>query len=172
MGKLAVFALLLLLIVGAAYEALIYYDNNFRLGRMWETPAVRPHEAELISPERGAVPVGGGEAIFRVTDARLLSSPLSDHDAAGIELGKSLYLTYCGQCHGKYHDGNGTVGQSFHPLPSDLRSPEVQALDEGMLFKEISYGTPKKRQPPLATTIDMTDRWRIAAYVKSLGPRD
>ena len=43
MGKLAVFALLLLLIVGAAYEALIYYDNNFRLGRMWETPAVRPH---------------------------------------------------------------------------------------------------------------------------------
>jgi hypothetical protein len=63
------------------------------------------------------------------------------------------------------------VGQSFDPLPTDLRSVKVQTLPEGVLFKEISYGVPNGRQPPLATTIEVMDRWRIVAYVKSLGVR-
>jgi hypothetical protein len=47
----------------------------------------------------------------------------------------------------------------------------VQSLSEGAFFKEISYGIPGGKQPPLATTIDPLDRWRIIAYVQSLGPR-
>jgi hypothetical protein len=74
-------------------------------------------------------------------------------------------------CHGPNHDGKGTVGQSFHPLPTDLRSAKVQSKAEGVHFKEISYGVPKGRQPALATTIPVLDRWRIVAYVKSLGVR-
>ena len=171
MKKYLAMAFIPLLMVIVAYEALIFYDNNFRWGRMRETPAVRPYEKEPLVMEVGAVPFAGGEAIFRATDVEDLKSPFHEHDPAGIELGKTLYFTYCAQCHGKYHDGNGTVGQSFHPLPTDLRSPEVRALPEGVLFKEISYGAPDKRQPPLATTIDVPDRWRIIAYVKSLGPR-
>jgi hypothetical protein len=62
------------------------------------------------------------------------------------------------------------VGQSFHPLPTDLRSAKVQSLSEGAFFKEISYGIPGGKQPPLATTIDPLDRWCIIAYVQSLGP--
>jgi mono/diheme cytochrome c family protein len=65
----------------------------------------------------------------------------------------------------------GTVGQSFTPLPGDLRSPKVQAMADGALYKEISFGKPDGRQPPLATTISMDDRWQIIAYLKSLGPR-
>jgi hypothetical protein len=45
-------------------------------------------------------------------------------------------------------------------------------MAEGNIFKDISYGVPKGRQPPLATTIQVIDRWRIVAYVKSLGLRD
>ena len=63
----------------------------------------------------------------------------------------------------------GTVGQSFSPLPGDLRSAKVQKLTDGMMFKEISFGIPDGRQPALATTISEMDRWRIVAYVKSLG---
>ena len=92
-------------------------------------------------------------------------------DPKVVASGKSLYFTYCAQCHGKYHDGNGTVGQSFHPLPGDLQSDKVQSLPQGTHFKEISYGVPNGRQPALATTIELMDRWRIIAYVKSLGPR-
>jgi mono/diheme cytochrome c family protein len=171
MKKYVVLALFVPFIIFVAYEALIFYDNNFRVGRMWETPAVRPHEKELLIMKQGVVPFGGGEAIFRATVGEALKSPLPKDDPSNMELGKILYSTYCAQCHGSYHDGNGTVGQSFHPLPTDLRSAKVQALHEGVLFKEISYGTPNGRQPPLATTIDISDRWRIIAYIKSLGPR-
>ena len=45
-------------------------------------------------------------------------------------------------------------------------------MSAGKIFKDISYGLPKGRQPSLATTIDITDRWRIIAFVKSLGLRE
>jgi mono/diheme cytochrome c family protein len=80
-----------------------------------------------------------------------------------------LYQVYCAQCHGNNFDGNGTVGQSFQPLPANLRSPQVQAKTEGELFKSISFGIPGGRQPALDTTITPNDRWYIIAFVQSLG---
>jgi mono/diheme cytochrome c family protein len=169
--KYLIFLIALGIVVLLAYEALIYYDENFRYGRMWETPAVRPHEEPPLSMPRGTVPQQGGEEIYKATPAELLESPLTMSDQAQIQQGRMLYSKFCSQCHGKNHDGNATVGQSFHPLPTDLRSPKVQSLSEGAFFKEISYGIPEGRQPPLATTVDPLDRWRIIAYVKSLGSR-
>ena len=167
------FILVIILGVAAiiAYQALIFYDKNFRPGRMWETPAIRPHEIMMPPIQAGVVPFQGGEAIYRTIRGEELKSPIEAGDSDNINLGKKLYFTYCVQCHGKYHDGNGTVGQSFYPLPVDLRKAKVQSMPEGVLFKEISYGVPDGRQPPLATTIDVQDRWRIIAYVKFLGLR-
>jgi hypothetical protein len=63
------------------------------------------------------------------------------------------------------------VGQSFAPLPGDLRSRKVQKMAAGRLFHEISYGVPGGRQPALASNIGADDRWKIIAFVKSLGMR-
>jgi mono/diheme cytochrome c family protein len=165
----------LIIVVGVvlyvAYEALMYYDNNFRYGRMRETPAVRPLEDPLLEMEAGIVPVSGGEAIYRATAGVDLISPLNISQPYVITRGKSVYLTFCAQCHGYNYDGNGTVGQSFHPLPADLRSPQVQSKPDGELFKSVSYGIPGGRQPALHTTITIDDRWHVIAYVKSLGNR-
>ena len=172
MKKYILFFILLAIGILVAYEALIVYDTDFRYGRMWETPGVRPHEElPLFSTPGGTVPQGGGEAIFQASPAELLKSPVGLSEPAQIQMGKGLYFKFCAQCHGKDYDGNGTVGQSFHPLPTDLRSPKVQSLSEGAFFKEISYGVPGGRQPPLATTIDVADRWRIIAHIQSLGTR-
>lgn len=154
------------------YTVLTIYDNNLKVGRMWETPAVRPHEEKLLIMPHGTVPNSGGEAVFRIARAEDLTSPFKSDDPKLIESGKSLYFTYCVQCHGKYFDGNGTVGQSFHPLPANLRDPEVQTKPDGALFKSISYGVPNGRQPPLATTIAVPDRWQIIAFLKSLSVKD
>ena len=159
-------------IVGyVAYEALMYYDNNFRYGRMRETPAVRPLEDPLLKMEAGIVPVSGGEAIYRATAAADLISPLDIAQPNVLTRGKSVYLTYCAQCHGYNYDGQGTVGQSFQPLPADLRSSQVQSKLDGELFKSISYGIPGGRQPALHTTIRVGGRWHVIAFVKSLGVR-
>ena len=151
------------------YQALMYYDNNFPLGRMRETPAVKPHEKPLLIMERGTVPFNGGEAVFRATEDNKLTSPLTTIDAAVLENGKKGYFTFCHQCHGPVYDGKGTVGQSFAPLPTDLRSPGVQNATAGRLFKHISFGG--NRSPALATTITIERRWEIVAFIQSLGIR-
>ena len=124
----------------------------------------------LVMDEK-AVPLKEGEAFFKATPAEALQSLFTGADPEVLKLGKVSYDLFCAQCHGKNYDGNGTVGQSFFPLPTDLRSAKVQSLSDGAFFKEISYGIPEGRQPPLATTIDAVDRWRIVAYIKSLGVR-
>jgi mono/diheme cytochrome c family protein len=139
---------------------------------MRETPVVKEHEEPLLLMEEGLVPVSGGEAAFRAIDGHRLRAPVDMTGAEAVEAGEKAYRTYCAQCHGTDHDGNGTVGQSFHPLPGDLRSLKVQSMPEGVIFKEVSYGIPNGRQPPLATTVSVTDRWHVIAYIKSLGTRE
>ena len=158
--KYLIFFIGLVIFTLVAYEALIYYDDNFRYGRMWETLAVRPLEEPPLSTPAGTVPQDGGEKIFMALAPDLLKSSIVLSDPAQIQIGKVLYSKFCAQCHGTGYDGNGTVGQSFHPLPTDLRNVKVQSLSEGAFFKEISYGIPDGRQPPLATTIDMSRRGR------------
>jgi mono/diheme cytochrome c family protein len=171
MRKIIGFFIVIAVVLYGAYEALIYYDNNFRYGRMRETPAVRPMEDPLFNMEAGIVPINAGEAIYRATPGVDLESPLDAAEPLVVARGKAVYLTYCAQCHGYNYDGNGTVGQSFHPLPTDLRSPEVQTKVNGELFKSVSYGVPGGRQPALDTTITIDDRWHVIAFVKSLGNR-
>jgi len=169
MKRIAVLAVLVTMVLGAGYGLLTAYDYLFRFGRMWETPAVRPHEQPLLLAPSGTVPFSGGEAQWRQTADEALKPP--EIPAAATGAGVTAYRMYCTPCHGSHHDGAGTVGQSFAPLPTDLRSPKVQAMSAGRIFREISYGIPGGRQPALATTIGPEDRWAIAAYVLSLGPR-
>lgn len=172
MKKIIGLCIVVAVLILAAYQGLIFYDNNFRYGRMRETPAVRPHEEPLLIMEAGLVPVNGGETIYRVSAGIDIKPPINITQPAVIARGKAVFLTYCAQCHGFNHDGKGTVGQSFQPLPTDLRSPKVQSSPAGVLFKNISYGVVDGRQPPLETTIAIEDRWKVVAYVKSLGTRE
>jgi mono/diheme cytochrome c family protein len=170
-AKIIILVLLICAVTGV-YQLFITYDNRFPFGRMWETPAIRPHEESVPYMSPGRVPWDGGEAQYRFVPGEALISPVSAADPSIIQKGGELYGTYCMQCHGKYQDGNGTVGQSFAPLPGDLRSARVQSTSVGVIFQEVSYGIPGGRQPPLATTISVQDRWLIIAYVKSLGVKD
>ena len=172
MKKIIGFLIAVAIVILAVYHALIYYDNNFRYGRMRETPAVRPYEEPLLVKEAGLVPINGGEAIYRVSAGIDIKSPIDMTQPAIINRGKAVYLIYCAQCHGHNHDGKGSVGQSFAPLPTDLRSAKVQDSPAGELFKNVSYGVPDGRQPPLHATITIEDRWRVVSYVKSLGVRE
>ena len=167
---------LVLLFAGAilifvAYQGLVYYDNEFPFARMRETPAVKPHEEPLLVMDVEAVPVSGGDSVLRIMKPEELRSPFAMDSEQTIARGKSVYLTFCAQCHGNNYNGRGTVGQSFQPLPTDLRSAEVQRESEGKLFKTVSYGIPDGRQPALHFIITVEDRWRVVAFVKSLGVR-
>ena len=154
-----------------AWGVLTGYDEFLSVGRMWHTPAIKPHEKPIPVMAAGSVPVHGGEALYRSAAVEDLAAPFALTEPTVIDAGKTVYKFYCIHCHGKYFDGYGTVGQSFAPPPGDLRSAKVQAMPAGSLFKEISFGIPGGRQPALATTVSPDDRWRVIAYVKSLDQR-
>jgi mono/diheme cytochrome c family protein len=147
------------------------YDANMPAGRMWETPGVKPHEDPIPVMDTRTIPIDGGEARYRLADPASLQAPFELSLPAAITAGRQDYKYYCIQCHGERYDGMGTVGQSFAPLPTDLRSSKVQAMLPGQLFHNISYGIPGGRQPALASTISVKARWQVIAFVKSLGRR-
>jgi mono/diheme cytochrome c family protein len=147
------------------------YDENLKVGRMWETPAVKPHEAAIPIMDRNTVPFNGGEVVFRLSDPVTIQAPFDLTPKAVITAGQIGYGRYCIHCHGKNYDGQGTVGQSFAPLPGDLRTAKIQNKPVGQLFHEISYGVPGGRQPALAGTISVAERWKIIGFIKSLGIR-
>jgi len=62
----------------------------------------------------------------------------------------------------------GTVGQSFSPLPTDLRSPYVQSQRDGEIYAKIRLGY--RRHPPLYSTISENDTWAVVKYLRSLAP--
>ncbi|MHC1743670.1 MAG: cytochrome c [Syntrophobacteraceae bacterium] len=170
--KRLLFISIALVALGGAYQLLMKYDNDFPYGRMRETPAVRPYEQPLLIMEAGVVPIEGGEALYRGVSPEALKSPLDGADPAVLEAGRKLYVSYCQQCHGPAFDGNGTVGQSFKPLPADLQGAHVQQESAGKMFQHISYGIGGTgRQPALATTIPVQGRWQIIAFIQSLGLR-
>ncbi|MEJ2038976.1 MAG: c-type cytochrome [Desulfosarcinaceae bacterium] len=171
MTRILSVAVLVSVLALTVYGILTLYDETLQVGRMWETPAIKPHEEPLPVMASGTVPFNGGEAFYRAADPNVLMSPLNFKDPAVVRQGSQAYQYYCIQCHGKYHDGQGTVGQSFSPLPGDLRNRRVQTMAVGQLFKEISYGIPGGRQPALATTVTVNERWQVIGYIKSLGLR-
>jgi mono/diheme cytochrome c family protein len=171
MKRIAILAAVVAVVLGVGYGVLTAWDHLFYLGRMWETPAVRPHEQPLATAAAGIVPITGGEVQWREAAEEALVPMVDLTDAAAITAGFAAYQNFCLPCHGKNHDGNGTVGQSFAPLPADLRGPKVQAMTPGRIFKQISYGIPGGRQPALAATISTEQRWCIVAYLHSLEPR-
>ena len=159
-------------VIGLAACGLVtLYDETMQAGRMWETPAIKPHEAPLPVMDPETVPFERSERMLQDADLGSLHSPLALNHPETIVQGQQAYQYYCIQCHGRHYDGNGTVGQSFAPLPGDLRSARVQALSPGRLFHEISYGIPGGRQPALAATMTEDERWQVVGLIRSLGTR-
>ena len=135
-------------------------------GRMREDEAVQTFKARLPVMSAVAIPSTGGIEVLRHADPNGLKNPVPNTPESVAE-GKQRYFYYCVQCHGPAADGNGTVGQSFAPLPSNLRSLEVQQQSDGLLFARISLGY--LRHPPLWYTVAEEHRWALVNYIRSLG---
>lgn len=139
--------------------------NGCDYGRMKEQESLRTYESKLPEMPSGSVPTQGGLETLRAQNLKELENPLGK-DPGWIERGKEAYGFYCAMCHGTKADGHGTVGQSFHPLPPDLSSREIQQLSDGEIFGVITFGS--RRSPPLGYTVSQEDRWAIVSFLRSL----
>jgi mono/diheme cytochrome c family protein len=134
-------------------------------GKFKDQPSLRPYEIALPDMPAGVVPVTGGLQMQRDMDEEEMHNPVP-YSPESVKQGAEQYGYFCIMCHGAHADGNGTVGQSFYPLPADLRDQAVQEQSDGALFHTISFGF--NRHPPLAQTVAAPDRWNIINYLRSL----
>lgn len=146
--------------------AMAYLIAGCDYARMKDQESIRTYEAEPPQMPEGTIPISGGSAVLKASKPENLHNPLSNTWDV-LERGRLAYGYFCIMCHGKNFDGNGTVGQSFAPLPTNLKTPYVQQQSDGQLFYRISFGY--KRHPSLASTVSEKDRWAILRYIRSIG---
>ena len=135
---------------------------------MNEQESIRTYETSPPEIPKGTIPVGGNSETSQKAKPENLRNPLAATEKA-VEQGKEGYSYFCLMCHGPHADGKGTVGQSFYPLPTNLKESYVQNQSDGTLFYRISFGY--QRHPPLASTVSEEDRWAIILYIRSLGKK-
>ena len=132
---------------------------------MRDDEAVQAYNQEFPQMPKKTVPVDGGIWVEREANPMELENPLSDNSRI-VAWGWERYHFYCIQCHGPKLDGNGTVGQSFAPLPANLTGSQVQDQTDGEIFYKIRFGF--NRHPVLYSTVTDNETWAIIRYLRSV----
>lgn len=151
-------------IIFAALNCLVLCSCDY--GRFKDQQALRAYKAEMPQMVEGTIPVRDSIQVLRMTKPDDLRNPLPITRET-VAMGRERYEYFCIMCHGAKADGNGTVGQSFSPLPTNLASPYVQKQKDGELFHKIYFGF--RRHPALIYTVADNDRWLIINYIRSIG---
>ena len=126
-----------------------------------------------VRMDDGRIEVFEGYRVHHNTSRGPAKGGIRYHPEASLEetiaRGELAYEYFCVQCHGSKYNGDGTVGQSFAPLPTDLKSAYIQQMSDDELFRSISYGM--MRHPPMWYTVSARDRWALIHWIQSLGVR-
>lgn len=165
--------------------------------RMRMQPNVRAYQAEVPPMPGGTVPVGPPEAAppgnstagvtpangtagvppalsdvapnCKTPTAEAATAMANPVPATGesVARGKVYYQNYCVFCHGDAGDGNGPVGQSYVPKPSDLRTPKISGYSDGQMLRAMLVGV--GHEPVLEKVVPEEHRWPLVDYVRTLG---
>jgi hypothetical protein len=131
----------------------------FSSPHMRDQPSIRPYERILPFLPKGVVPVEN-EPIW-TGDSIAFGNERSRSSA-----GRIYYQYYCAFCHGDSGKGDGPVGISFIPPPSDLLAYSVQSMADSALSAAMVAGL--GHVPLLTQVVSPPHRAAIAAFVKSL----
>jgi mono/diheme cytochrome c family protein len=134
-------------------------------GRMYDQDVIKTYGREVPKMDPRTAPIEDGFHKLANADPGSLENPLP-YSNASLERGARAYGYYCIQCHGPNADGNGTVGQSFTPLPADLASPSTISQKDGELYAKVRLGF--KRHPVLFSTVSARDGWAMILYLRSV----
>jgi mono/diheme cytochrome c family protein len=163
--KKILIALLLIppLLVGALF-ALVLYEGP----RMKVQHHIREFQMSLPNIPAGTQPVHPFVKLPSAAQAAQLKNPLSAN-AENLARARVYYGYYCVFCHGDSGTGDGPVGQSYIPVPADLRAAKIAALRDGDLLRAMLTGT--GHEPVLERVVAPEHRWYLVLFVRSLANR-
>lgn len=135
---------------------------------MYDQASLRPFKQQMPPMPRGTTPVHGRASTFVAQQAKVARNPLpATRDA--INNGRIYYGYYCQMCHGRKGDGDGPVGQSYVPKPTDLSSALLTKLTDGELYAKMLTG--KGHDPVMIQTVQPDHRWPLVAYIRTFGKK-
>ncbi len=92
-------------------------------------------------------------------------NPLPDTPQT-LRTGQVYYSYYCLFCHGPDGRGDGPVGRSYMPAPTDLTSAPVQGLSDEALYRAMLAGV--GHDPVLPYVVIPEAPWYLVRYVRTL----
>jgi hypothetical protein len=129
--------------------------------RMRVQPKILPYQALFPAQPEGVVPVAWGQT----PSLQFTRNPVAD-TAQTRRIGRAYYSDYCAFCHGQAGHGDGPVGRSYVPTPTDLTLPAVRDRSDGVLYRNMLTGV--GHTPVLGYVIEPNAPWYIIHYVRSL----
>ena len=81
--------------------------------------------------------------------------------------GKTLYETNCLMCHGERGKGDGPLGATLRPPPTDLTGPETRAKSDKELRTVIHEG--RGVMPAWKFRLKEQDIQNVLTYIRALG---
>ncbi len=128
-------------------------------------------------PARADVPPGALEKNLAVRslhksinrDAAGLASPLKPTDA-DLVAGVKLYGANCAVCHGAENGKPSLLAQGFAVESPMLATKDGSVVDdpENVTYFKVTHGIRFTAMPAFSKTLDDTQRWQIAAFVKRM----
>ena len=135
-------AVFVAVVLTAAYTVITLYDENMKVGRMWETPAVHPHEQPLLIMEPGVVPFDGGEAEYRNAKAEDLISPFKNDDSKVVASGKSHILPTALSATENIMTVTGRWDRVFIPFPVIFKATKFNPFPRATSLKRSATAFP------------------------------
>jgi len=132
---------------------------------MYVQPNIRTFQARVDPLPKGVVPFESSQTMSAIEEAMSLTNAQTATPAT-LARGKIYYSYYCIFCHGDAGRGDGPVGESYVPAPSDLTSASIQSLSDASLLKAMLTGV--GHEPVLERVVPSEHRWPIVLYIRSL----
>jgi hypothetical protein len=146
---------------------LVYFYIMFQGPRMQVQPHIRAYQRVMPLPPHGVVPVEpDSQTVPQADQAGGMRNPLPDRQDVR-ERGKVYYNYYCVFCHGENGQGDGPVGYSYMPAPTDLHASKVVQLADGELLRAMLLGV--GHEPVLPRIVLPAHRWYLLSHVRTLG---
>lgn len=158
-------AIVLLIVIPALLVAGLFGYVLYQGPRMTVQHHVRDFQMIMPAGVPGTATVVPPVRLPSEREAAGVGNPLRN-DAEGLRRGKVYYSYYCAFCHGDSGAGDGPVGQSYSPVPADLRSGKVAAYNDGALLRSMLTGI--GHEPVLEQVIAPQHRWYLVLFVRSL----
>jgi mono/diheme cytochrome c family protein len=132
---------------------------------------VFPGEQSAMLPVEGTI--ARGHSLFEYTNSnedflRAKAELMSPLDSTQVDLaeGKELFDIYCGICHGKKGDGQGTLVKREIMFGIPSYDDAGRAITSGGIYHTIYYG--KNAMGSFNNQLREEERWQVVAYVLKL----